>query len=86
LSETIEQGQIVVEMAEKCPPEWFERQLRRGRCLVMIDGLDEIKDPQMRRIAAKWIEKQTRVHRKNLYLVRHESLAMKTNPLVGSTD
>lgn len=83
LSETIERGQIVSEMAAKCPPEWFDRQLRRGRCLVMIDGLDEIKDSQMRGVAAKWIERQTRAHRKNQFLVTSRKFGYENNPLMG---
>ncbi|MGI9060690.1 MAG: NACHT domain-containing protein [Ktedonobacteraceae bacterium] len=32
---------------QQTPPEgWFQRQLRLGRCLVMLDGLDEVADPQ----------------------------------------
>jgi len=30
---------------ESCPADFFERQLRRGRCAVLLDGLDEVVDP-----------------------------------------
>ncbi len=30
------------------PPGWFQRQLQLGRCLVLLDGLDEVADAQQR--------------------------------------
>ena len=40
------------------PGGWWERQLRRGRCLVLLDGLDEVARPEDRRAVAEWTERQ----------------------------
>src|SRR5260370_29406076 len=31
------------------PPEWIERRLNKGKCLVLLDGLYEVADPEQRR-------------------------------------
>ena len=38
--------------------QWFEKRLRRGRCLVMLDGLDEIADDTQRQAISRWVDKQ----------------------------
>ncbi|HWW74008.1 MAG TPA: hypothetical protein VNZ44_01355, partial [Pyrinomonadaceae bacterium] len=32
------------EILRECPPNYFERKLKKGRCLVLLDGLDEVTD------------------------------------------
>lgn len=41
------------------PPQWFEQQLKKGKCLVLLDGLDKIADLKQRQAVSSWIEKQT---------------------------
>ena len=40
------------------PPGWFEQQLDRGRCVVLLDGLDEVAVEEERRAVAAWVEQQ----------------------------
>jgi hypothetical protein len=40
------------------PSGWFTKQLRRGRCLILIDGLDEVPDEQDRRRVSHWVDQQ----------------------------
>ncbi len=40
------------------PPQWFARQLKKGKCLVLFDGLDEVADDEDRKKLSAWIEKQ----------------------------
>ncbi|HEY0933882.1 MAG TPA: NACHT domain-containing protein [Trebonia sp.] len=40
------------------PHGWWERQLRRGRCLVLLDGLDEVAPAADRLTVAGWVERQ----------------------------
>ena len=36
------------------PPNWFEKQLEGGRCLVMLDGLDEVASSRDRNTVSRW--------------------------------
>ncbi len=42
----------------KEPGGWWERQLERGRCLILLDGLDEVARADDRIAVAAWIERQ----------------------------
>ena len=33
------------------PVQWFEQQFKRGKCLVMLDGLDEVSSEEVRKTA-----------------------------------
>jgi len=48
--------------AGKEPGGWWERQLRRGRCAVLLDGLDEVARADDRRIVADWVERQVETY------------------------
>src|SRR5207302_2906854 len=69
LSQVIQSGDIVREMNVSCPAGWFDRQLGRGRCLVLLDGLDEVADREVRHKVIEWVERQMRTYPKNLFLV-----------------
>ncbi len=40
------------------PAGWWERQLQRGRCVVLLDGLDEVAREQDQQAIADWVERQ----------------------------
>ncbi|GGO89458.1 NACHT domain-containing protein [Wenjunlia tyrosinilytica] len=40
------------------PPGWLEDQLSKGRCVVMLDGLDEVALAQDRKLIVSWVERQ----------------------------
>jgi len=40
------------------PPLWFAKQLNKGKCLVLFDGLDEVADAEDRKKVSAWIEEQ----------------------------
>jgi NACHT domain len=44
----------------KTPAGWFEKQIAKGKCIILLDGLDEIADLQKRRAVAAWIDNQIR--------------------------
>ncbi|NEQ45974.1 MAG: NACHT domain-containing protein [Leptolyngbya sp. SIOISBB] len=56
--------QLIVETVQKLPrcaelrtsEPWFDDQLRQGKCLVMLDGLDEVPDAQREQVSqwANW--------------------------------
>jgi hypothetical protein len=52
-----------------CPKGFFERQLRRGRCVVLLDGLDEVVDPKERSAVARKIGQLAGDYPRNRYVV-----------------
>ncbi len=52
---------VLARLAERAlplpPPGWFERRLSQGRCLVVVDGLDEVAGPGSRTAAVlRWLD------------------------------
>jgi energy-coupling factor transporter ATP-binding protein EcfA2 len=44
----------------KPPPKWFQRNLAKGKCLVLLDGLDEVASKENRETVSRWIDEQVR--------------------------
>jgi len=40
------------------PKRWFERQLKKGRCLIMLDSFDQIGHEKQRQQLVDWLEEQ----------------------------
>jgi hypothetical protein len=82
-SQTI--GDVAEEAASRmgipAPPGWFGREFRRGRCLVMLDGLDEVADANLRKTVAEWVESQMQAFGTNRFLVTSRPFGYKSNPL-----
>jgi energy-coupling factor transporter ATP-binding protein EcfA2 len=38
--------------------QWFNKELKDGKCLVMLDGLDEIADDEQRKQVSAWVSQQ----------------------------
>lgn len=53
----------------KEPRGWWERQLRRGQCMVLLDGLDEVAHVYDRLTVADWVERQIAAHPGNHFVV-----------------
>jgi hypothetical protein len=51
------------------PDGWWAWKLRRGRCVVMFDGMDEIPDPTMRNRCQNWILRESAAAPGNDYVV-----------------
>ncbi len=52
------------------PPDgFFEQRLKNGRCLVLLDGLDEVADQQQRVRLAEWVDAQVSIYPKNRFIV-----------------
>lgn len=41
----------------KPPPDWFKQYLQKGRCVVMLDGLDEVKTSDERKKIIEWFDR-----------------------------
>jgi energy-coupling factor transporter ATP-binding protein EcfA2 len=75
----------VSKMGVAAPAGWFARELRRGRCLVMLDGLDEIPDAAVRKKVAEWVESQIQKFAMNRFLVSSRPFGYRSNPLAEVT-
>ncbi|NEO88416.1 MAG: NACHT domain-containing protein [Spirulina sp. SIO3F2] len=42
----------------KLPKGWFAQQLRHGKCLVLLDGLDEVANTAHRQAISQWVDQQ----------------------------
>jgi hypothetical protein len=69
----------------KEPGGWWERQLRLGRCLVLLDGLDEVARAEDRLAVADWVERQVAAHAGNHFVVTSRSFGL-LDPLTDRAD
>lgn len=67
------------------PPGWFQRRLKGGQCLVMLDGLDEVANPDVRRKVVRWVERQVETFGANRFLLTSRPNGYRDNPLSGFT-
>lgn len=63
------------------PAGWIERYLQNGHCLVLLDGLDEVADAQVRQSLVKWIERQILAYHRNRFLVTSRPDGYRGNAL-----
>src|SRR5579859_3020780 len=65
------------------PTDWVKSQLDSGRCLVLLDGLDEVADPLMRKEVVSWVETQMTAFSKNRFIITSRPFGFRDNPLNG---
>lgn len=63
------------------PYEWFKRKLSSGRCIVLLDGLDEIPQVKDRRLISKWVDEQILSYPRSLFVVTARTQGYISNPL-----
>jgi energy-coupling factor transporter ATP-binding protein EcfA2 len=53
------------------PTTWLRHKLRGGKCVLLLDGLDEIADESMRKKVSAWLDRAigSRPYSKNLFLI-----------------
>lgn len=67
------------------PTSWLETQLQKGRCLIMLDGLDEVGDGVTRRCVVDWVEQQMRRYAGNRFVVTSRPFGYLSNPFNNVT-
>lgn len=65
----------------KPPPKWFERNLAKGKCLVLLDGLDEVASKEHRETASRWIDEQVRAFPRCLFVITSRPGGYREAPL-----
>lgn len=69
----------------QAPVGWFESKLKRGKCVVMFDGLDEIPSPDVRRTVSRWVDTQIKKYPVNRYMLTSRPFGYRSNPIEGLT-
>ena len=65
-----------IDMPGREPAGWWERQLRRGRCLVLLDGLDEVARAEDRFAVADWVQRQIAAYPDNHFVITSRSFSL----------
>ncbi|MET8760893.1 NACHT domain-containing protein [Lentzea sp. NPDC004782] len=66
------------------PAGWFDRKLRAGSCVVLLDGLDEVADQQNRRQVSDWVERQVASYPDNDFVITSRPHGYQTAPIAGA--
>ncbi|WP_149261310.1 NACHT domain-containing NTPase [Actinomadura sp. K4S16] len=61
--------------------EWLEERLMRGRCVVLLDGLDEVADSEARSRVVQWIEAQISRYPASAFVVTSRPAGYDANRL-----
>jgi hypothetical protein len=67
------------------PTGWLEKNLRRGNCVVLLDGLDEVAQPEKRRVVSSWVERQIARYPNNDFIVTSRPLGYQTARIEGAS-
>jgi NACHT domain len=76
-------GRVTLQAKE--PPGWWEHQLHDGRCLILLDGLDEVALEEHRRTVVAWIERQVAQYPNNDYVLTSRPHGYRTAGITGAT-
>ncbi|MEU7049662.1 NACHT domain-containing protein [Streptomyces eurythermus] len=68
----------------EAPAGWFEDHLEHGRCVVLLDGLDEVADPSTRRRLVQWAETQVARYPDNHWVLTTRPQGYDAAPLDGA--
>jgi hypothetical protein len=66
------------------PDGWFHRRLRDGRCVVLLDGLDEVAVQQDRQAISEWVGLQVKRYPKNDFVITSRPQGFRTAPIEGA--
>ncbi|MDN3351493.1 NACHT domain-containing protein [Actinomadura sp. DC4] len=66
------------------PDGWFRRRLRDGRCVVLLDGLDEVARQEDRQAISDWVGLQVKRHPKNDFVITSRPQGFRTAPVEGA--
>ncbi|AFZ59278.1 GUN4 domain-containing protein [Anabaena cylindrica FACHB-243] len=68
--------------AELNPPDyWFNQQLKNGKCLVMLDGLDEVADSHERLRVSEWVNQQMATYRQTAFIITSRPYGYSSAPV-----
>lgn len=71
-------------LAQAVPQGWFERQLHNGRCLVLLDGFDEVARQSDRARVADWVARQVQYYPGNDFVISSRPQGYQAAPVSGA--
>jgi energy-coupling factor transporter ATP-binding protein EcfA2 len=66
------------------PKGWVQRQLRKGKCLILLDGLNEVADLSCRKQVVRWVQDQITKYASNRFLLSSRPSGYHANPINGA--
>ena len=69
----------------KPPENWFNNNLKCGRGLILLDGLDEVADVDKRKKVSEWIDRQIGKYPKSRFLITARPQGYQSAPLQRAT-
>ena len=63
---------------ENPPPNWFAKKIRQNKCLVMLDGLDEVADETQRQQVSRWVDEQMQTYPDTAFILTSRPFGYKT--------
>ncbi|MEG4291016.1 NACHT domain-containing protein [Microcoleus sp. C2C3] len=63
---------------ENPPPNWFAKKIRQNKCLVMLDGLDEVADETQRQQVSRWVDQQMQRYPDTPFILTSRPVGYKT--------
>ncbi len=66
------------------PEQWFAQQLKRGKCLVLFDGLDEVADLDDRKKISAWIVEQIAAYPRCRFIITARPQGYLSAPVKGA--
>jgi energy-coupling factor transporter ATP-binding protein EcfA2 len=69
----------------EAPTGWVENELENQRCLILLDGLDEVADTDARRKVASWVEARMKEFSDTRFVVTSRPNGYLSNPIDGVT-
>lgn len=73
--------QQVLFQSLKPVPQWFDTRLKSGKCLVMLDGLDEVADKAQRQKVSRWVNQQIRNYPDSAFILTSRPFGYRSAPV-----
>lgn len=61
----------------KPPPNWFADKLKQNKCLILLDGLDEVADEKERQLVSQWVDSQMKDYSDTSFILTSRPLGYK---------
>jgi HEAT repeat protein/GTPase SAR1 family protein len=60
------------------PKDFFEKRLEQGKCIILLDGLDEVAKEEQRVNVAKWVDELATTYPKNIFIATSRPYGYET--------